>query len=716
LKKLFILFIILGCFPLKVAYSQNGWMWQNPIPLNNDILKIKFYNLKFGMGVGNFGSIIKTTNSGNKWLTLHNSINEDLKNLYIFDSLNIIVIGAGGSIYKTTDSGNNWTKIIVNTNSQLNDILFLNSNVGFIVGEGKVLRTTNNGFNWNIQDTETEINSIYFLNENVGFLAGMFNKIYKTTNGGINWFLLSPNIYGNWYSIIFKNETDGILLGTKILKTIDGGKNWIEIFLNLPPRTYLSYGLLDSNNLLVGSTSSGANPSAFLLKLIDFGDTWKQISTNQIGNITSIIVKNDSNFITLRSSWKNQFYIFETTNNGITWNSQFTGVRSDLNGVDFSSNETGIVVGNYGIILRTSNGGENWSTINSGVDFNLNDVVLFKSGIGYVCGSSSNFLKTTDFGLTWYINSLQEQGIYNSLSFINDSSGIIAGSHTWPAPPFYCFSKILKTTNGGFTWSNENGNIISLCPIYKIFSIDSNNYFMSNYSVYKTTNSGESWLNMFTLGYQIRSLFFQDINTGFFGSSGTGQIFRTTNSGQNWTIHYESDGSSIGTIKFLNENVGWAGGYNYMNSRLLKTVNGGLDWAYQNGITAQTINDVSIIDENTVYAIGTGGMILKTTTGGTTYINSVNASSIPEGFALYQNFPNPFNPSTKIKFDIPKTSLVRLTIYNILGKKVDELVNENLKAGSFQVEWNPIGLSSGIYFYILESENIRISRKMLLLK
>lgn len=89
---------------------------------------------------------------------------------------------------------------------------------------------------------------------------------------------------------------------------------------------------------------------------------------------------------------------------------------------------------------------------------------------------------------------------------------------------------------------------------------------------------------------------------------------------------------------------------------------------------------------------------------------------IPKGFALHQNYPNPFNPSTTIKFDIPKSSNVKLVVYNILGQQVATLVNEYMKGGSYQIIFNMPKLSSGVYFYVLTADSYRDVKKMVLIK
>ena len=92
-------------------------------------------------------------------------------------------------------------------------------------------------------------------------------------------------------------------------------------------------------------------------------------------------------------------------------------------------------------------------------------------------------------------------------------------------------------------------------------------------------------------------------------------------------------------------------------------------------------------------------------------------SHYPDNFILYENYPNPFNPSTKIKFDLPADfSNVRLTVFDILGKEIEVLLNKNLKAGNYTVDFNASELSSGAYFYRLESGGFTETKKMLLVK
>jgi len=99
-------------------------------------------------------------------------------------------------------------------------------------------------------------------------------------------------------------------------------------------------------------------------------------------------------------------------------------------------------------------------------------------------------------------------------------------------------------------------------------------------------------------------------------------------------------------------------------------------------------------------------------------VSSVSTSNIGtlRQFALQQNYPNPFNPNTTINYSIPKNGLVKLYVYNILGQKVAELVNQTMEAGNHYVNFNASNLASGIYLYRLESGNYVSVKKLMVLK
>lgn len=91
-------------------------------------------------------------------------------------------------------------------------------------------------------------------------------------------------------------------------------------------------------------------------------------------------------------------------------------------------------------------------------------------------------------------------------------------------------------------------------------------------------------------------------------------------------------------------------------------------------------------------------------------------SDVPNSFKLFQNYPNPFNPTTNIKYEISSIANVKLTVYDILGREIETLVNEEKLPGSYEVKFNASHLSSGTYFYVLRAGNFSETKKMLLMK
>jgi hypothetical protein len=101
---------------------------------------------------------------------------------------------------------------------------------------------------------------------------------------------------------------------------------------------------------------------------------------------------------------------------------------------------------------------------------------------------------------------------------------------------------------------------------------------------------------------------------------------------------------------------------------------------------------------------------------GPSSVGEAKASLTPKAFRLYQNYPNPFNPKTVINYELPVANDVELSVYNLLGEKVETLFAGQQHAGAHQVQWNAAGYASGIYYYYLKAGLYQESRKMILLK
>lgn len=136
-----------------------------------------------------------------------------------------------------------------------------------------------------------------------------------------------------------------------------------------------------------------------------------------------------------------------------------------------------------------------------------------------------------------------------------------------------------------------------------------------------------------------------------------------------------------------------------------------------NPVSGETI-PISIVNSQTMVITTPNSTV---STGGTTsnicsIVGIENENEISVDFSLHQNYPNPFNPSTTISFDLPKPSMVRLGVYDLSGKVVRVLVNENLNAGRYSYDFDGSNLSSGVYFYRITADGINEVKKMMLVK
>src|SRR4030095_14172720 len=244
--------------------------------------------------------------------------------------------------------------------------------------------------------------------------------------------------------------------------------------------------------------------------------------------------------------------------------------------------------------------------------------------------------------------------------------------------------------------------------------------------VRKTTDSGISWTQIL-INDDFIKIYFTDSLTGWkcsvFGMK------KTTDGGLNWVTQTLPSGGIIQTNNItsfsnINKDTIWAnGGYvmfpnSELRSILNRTTNGGNTWLFQIPDTGK-INTLGYVFVNFVnklngWVTNPIGLIHTTSGGDTTWLSGLQqiSSNIPINYKLSQNYPNPFNPITNIKYSVKReTSNVKLIIYDVQGKLIAELVNQKHMAGTYQVDFSGIGLSSGVYFYSLIADGALIETR-----
>ena len=141
------------------------------------------------------------------------------------------------------------------------------------------------------------------------------------------------------------------------------------------------------------------------------------------------------------------------------------------------------------------------------------------------------------------------------------------------------------------------------------------------------------------------------------------------------------------------------------------SVAGSYNWTIPNTASTQCLVRISETINPSVNDVSDATFVIE---GGVS-VEDLN-SGIPKDYNLYQNYPNPFNPTTKIRFSIPYSESVNIEVFNELGEIVASLLNSNLSAGYYEVNFDASYLPSGLYFYRISSGNFVETKKMVLIK
>lgn len=126
--------------------------------------------------------------------------------------------------------------------------------------------------------------------------------------------------------------------------------------------------------------------------------------------------------------------------------------------------------------------------------------------------------------------------------------------------------------------------------------------------------------------------------------------------------------------------------------------------------------NITYLDTAEQWTVGGGAFVDDLSFGGFVGIEELVSNSVPVSYELFHNYPNPFNPSTKIEYSIPEESFVELKIFNLIGEEAANLVSRYQKAGTYRADFNAEGLQSGIYIARLTANNFTRSIKMIMLK
>jgi len=397
------------------------------------------------------------------------------------------------------------------------------------------------------------------------------------------------------------------------------------------------------------------------------------------------------------------------------WVQNTSGTSNFLTSITTISTTINYAAGFTGTFLRSTNSGQTWTTQTSPSASNINAISFTPTGNGTTgwAATSSGIFKTTNSGANWV-----QQGStfpFTDILFPSLTTGFVLRSN----------NSIHKTTNGGTNFTAVNYTPNSLVGGNKIIQITGDNYLILGVDntndtsfIFKTTNQGVNWTQHSRITGVFFAISFMNSNTGIICGD-NGVAMRTTNGGANWTSVTTGTTNDLVAIQSVTTNVFCMVG---SSGTIKKSTNAGLNWLTQTCPVTANLRSIDMFSSDDFGLIAAaGGIILRTTNGGTFTAVMQNGSEVPESYSLGQNYPNPFNPNTKINFSIPSSGLhnrsnVRLAVYDILGKEVALLVNENLSSGNYSVDFEASSLPTGTYFYRLQAGEFTDTKKLVLIK
>lgn len=668
--------------------------------ITEDLKSVFFLTATTGF-IGSTTKIYKTTNGGTTWtsITVTGAISSSayIYAIYFADEQKGWVMSSSssaGKIIQTVDGGTTWTIGADNPAGDLEAMNFYNATSGVVVGGGLGkcdLWFTKNGTTWTKAAaptfpsgyTRTDIKGVFMFNENIvyadgwGSLVGAQASIHlKSTDGGATWTYLQQSdankTYDNMYDLYFKDANTGIAVGGYVVKTTDGGTTWAPI--NIPSGAQLKY-LYGSGDVLIASTNDG-----MFLSSTNFGTTWKLLTNIPSFTVNTIFAVNDNVIYAGGSNGA----MLKSIDGGKNWTGSYQRVQNNsqaIQGFYFVNENVGYSANSYSMIAKTIDGGTTWTSVldaSTSATKSLYGAKFINENLGFVVGKDTTnvdiIYKTTNGGTSWTSIKKQISANLKGVAFFDAQKGIVVGEKL----------KAMYTIDGGTTWTASTFNGVpsasASAAIQEVTFIDATTAIaVGDKLILKTTDGGATW-NYITV---------TDLTHSLAGVASKGNTV--------WASGFKSSSpKSVAVYKSTDAGTTWT--------------NLGVDPVFD---TETTVYDITITPSGSVFVSGAKSVL---------YSNAV-ISDVDEfddelvtSFNLMQNYPNPFNPSTKIKYALNQPGVVKINVYDLLGRLVKSLVNEHQEAGTHAVEFDGYNLASGTYVYTLFHNNSLLSKKMVLVK
>jgi hypothetical protein len=363
-------------------------------------------------------------------------------------------------------------------------------------------------------------------------------------------------------------------------------------------------------------------------------------------------------------------------------------------------------------VVKTTNGGDYWASVSWGLSgLTVTSIFAFDASKAWL-GTDDALRYTVNGGTSWTYMDLSPHPFYiNTIYFYNSNLGFIVADPTAPGGKWLYFI----TTNGGTNWilapnapysSGTEFGYANSCSTTDTAHIW---WGTGSSKIYKGSFRGH-FTAVPTSGSQISTgVCFNNTSTGLACFSlGTNKI--STDGGNSWNVgSFTPTESACGLRGVKNTSYFWLTTIGH----IFGSTNSGASFTEQFTLPwYATESCVSMSSINCGWVGCSGGHIYKFNG----YVGVSNQNNSPKQFTLKQNYPNPFNPTTTINYSVPKTSVVTIKVYDLVGHDVMTLVNQVKTAGNYNAYVDGKDLSSGIYIYRLTADGYTDSKKMILIK
>lgn len=623
-------------------------------------------------------------------------------------------IGGEEIVILSSDAGTSWNIVELEPGIVINRIAFEGINEGYFCGQNGVWgKTLDGGLSW-----ETSIISNVNLNDFVLSIAneivaiGDSGTMLKSTDNGENWNLIDIGINTDITSISINGAGEGFITLKSVYHTTDFGTSWNKMeSLPIADSTYVSIASYFSNYVAFENTGKYYNFSASdsLLEALEVKKVEAITNVKYLDNsITDVWATGSDEYL---AGYKN----------GLPFQQMEIGTESRYFHKVFTFNPDSTIIVGKRLYYSTDAGLTwNWHSLPRKNELSQKINICFTDFNHGMYAKGAYFARTSDGGVTW-------SGGYqtNNYSVLTRSqSGTI----------YRLSHRIVEfTTDNGDTWNVINVESIpeqySFSNLYAKY--DNSVYLISNSdaAVFHSTNLGATWEIYETENfYDLNEMSFADSLNGIMTAieylpggpyQTRGRIFFTTDAGQTWNIASYPNDSRLNGLILSEDGRGLASA---SDGLLYSTSDFGASWNFSaeqpqisfDGIIADNLGNI------TGYTSGTPSIMKNTGYHFIITHQVAGKNYLPEKFIISQNYPNPFNPVTKIQFYLPSNANITFQLFNINGEVITK-EEKYFLAGSYESFIDGSVLASGVYFYKVSFEGAdgkKNSRtiKMVLLK